>query len=66
MSKRRMIDADRLIEALRHERAGDPDLESGIDAAIYLVNRLATADSSCAFRNPGWEERAKETDHVNE
>jgi hypothetical protein len=58
--KRRMIDVDKAIAALNSLR--------GVSCAAILAylegeyTRQQTRAKTCDFRNPGWEERAKEHD----
>lgn len=60
--KRRMIDADRLIELLNREALVCREhYRPGIEAATGTVHKFATPKQT-TWRNPGWEERAKEHD----
>lgn len=63
--KRRMIDADKLIRHFyakpAHHQAGHNKYHSQF-TIIADIERMLKNDSTCDFRNPGWEERAKEHD----
>lgn len=57
--KRRMIDADKLKEWTLNYC----DVYVHYSDIINQIDKLLKTDSTCSFRNPGWEERAKEHDN---
>jgi hypothetical protein len=63
-SKPRLIDADSLLETLQswaELRDLAPELNPGLRRAMLEIReRVNHIDTTCSFRNPGWEERAKE------
>lgn len=68
-SKRRMIDGDRLLTQLNEEfqkaqtcNPNDPWLPGLGLAACMVRDLIDSTDVTCNFRNPGWEERAKESE----